>query len=146
VGYAPAMAAAFALLLASMVLPESSALDRMFTTRPLIALGVISYGVFLWHAVVIETLQRTPLWTYELPNTLLTLGLTLVVATASWILIERRFLARKDRPLWTRQGGVTSFSFGRVSPRPAVRFAHAKVSGGFRRARMVLLRGAESAD
>jgi peptidoglycan/LPS O-acetylase OafA/YrhL len=140
------MAAAFALLLASMVLPESSALDRMFTTRPLIALGVISYGVFLWHAVVIETLQRTPLWTHELPNTLLTLGLTLVVATASWILVERRFLARKDRPLWTRQGSVTSFSFGRVSPRPAVRFAQAKVSGRFRRARMVLLRGAENAD
>lgn len=104
VGYAPVMAAAFALVLASVVLAErTNAVGRLLATRPLVAVGVISYGVFLWHYPLIKVLRTTPLWTSELPNTVLVLVLTLAAATGSWYLVERRALALKDRPLPLRR-------------------------------------------
>jgi peptidoglycan/LPS O-acetylase OafA/YrhL len=56
--YAPVMALAFAFLVASMVLaPGPSRLGRALRSRAAVGVGVISYGVFLWHFPVIEALR-----------------------------------------------------------------------------------------
>ena len=68
--------------------------------RPLQLLGEISYGVFLWHLVVLEAVVRSldlPLfhgsWVLVFG---LTYGCSLLVATASYLLVERPCLRLKD--------------------------------------------------
>jgi peptidoglycan/LPS O-acetylase OafA/YrhL len=100
IGYPLVMAGAFALILASVVLCErTTLLGRLLSTRPLVALGTVSYGIFLWHFPLIHVLRRTPLWSSESANIVLVLACTLAAATLSWLLVERRALALKDRPL-----------------------------------------------
>jgi peptidoglycan/LPS O-acetylase OafA/YrhL len=98
--YAPVMAIAFAFVIASLVMaPAPTLLGRALRTRVVLGLGVISYGVFLWHFPVMDALQMTPLWTSEATNFALVVTLTVALAIASWRLVERRALALKDAPL-----------------------------------------------
>ena len=65
-------------------------------------LGTISYGVFLWHYEWIAQLQTWGGFDWirdarTLTVFVLVLGLTLATATASWLLVERPLLRRKDR-------------------------------------------------
>ena len=62
---------------------------RGLSWRPLVLLGLISYGVYLWHwpVIVLVNAQRTGLT--GLPLTLAQIALTLGVATASYVLVER---------------------------------------------------------
>ena len=68
--------------------------------RPAVALGRISYGVYLWHYVLWGMLRRTVAadmseWT-RVP---LFLVVAIVVAAASYRWIEQPFLAMKRRPV-----------------------------------------------
>lgn len=79
-------------LAAGVVIVGSIALDgprRALSIRPLTALGVISYGVYLWHwpIIVIYDADRTGLDGNALRFT--QLAITLVVATASYVIVER---------------------------------------------------------
>ena len=67
--------------------------------RVLAPLGVISYGIYLWHFIVINVLIRHhavpaagsgPLRYFA--HLLVAVGITVVVALASWLVIERPFL------------------------------------------------------
>lgn len=60
--------------------------------EPLRALGVISYGAYLWNGPATH-------WTVDSLGLSgwLSIPVTLVLAVASWYLVERRFLAIKDR-------------------------------------------------
>jgi len=64
-------------------------------------LGEISYGVFLWHLVVLEVVVRSLNTRLFEGSWVLIFGLTygasLVVATASYLLVERPCLRLKDR-------------------------------------------------
>jgi peptidoglycan/LPS O-acetylase OafA/YrhL len=60
--------------------------------RPLVALGVISYSLYLWHPIVIWAGSRFA----SLPSAV-GAALALVVATGSYVLVERPFLRRKRR-------------------------------------------------
>ena len=69
--------------------------------RVLAPLGVISYGIYLWHWIAINVLIRNdavpapgsgPLRYFV--HLLVALGITLVLALASWLVIERPFLRR----------------------------------------------------
>jgi len=62
---------------------------RALALRPLRALGVISYGVYLWHwpVIVYVTPERAGLTGWALD--VLRVGLTLAVAAASYRLVER---------------------------------------------------------
>ena len=75
---------------------------RVLASRPARWLGEISYGMFLYHLVVLtlvlDWLDR-PAFTGEgfLPVFGATLGVTVVVSAVSYVLVERRFLRRKGR-------------------------------------------------
>jgi peptidoglycan/LPS O-acetylase OafA/YrhL len=57
VGYSLIAAIAFSLI-AHVLLNENSALSRIFSLRPLAALGRISYGVYLYQAIVIVAAEK----------------------------------------------------------------------------------------
>jgi peptidoglycan/LPS O-acetylase OafA/YrhL len=98
-------ALAFGVLLGG-VLATGHRFDR--AVRPLAALGLVSYGTYLWHTVVIRFVAAAGLYAttatvgaLALPlNVVWVLGLTLLPATASWFLVERPMLrwAASRRP------------------------------------------------
>jgi peptidoglycan/LPS O-acetylase OafA/YrhL len=102
--------AAFLLLLPAVFGPQDRGITRRFLQlRPMVYLGMISYGIYLWHQAFIEKVHRWGGWADNpLPNgpflaTLIpALALTIVVATLSWYLVEAPLLRRKDRPLFGR--------------------------------------------
>jgi peptidoglycan/LPS O-acetylase OafA/YrhL len=74
----------------------------LLSSAPLHALGALSYGIYLWHMPVLYGLQlRDAFPQTALPALAAVLGPTLVLATASWLLVERpvlRWAARTTRP------------------------------------------------
>ena len=83
-------------LVTALVLPARTWAHRVFEAAPLVFLGRICYGLYLWHwpvySVMREGFGLGLVW-------LLTLGvpLTFLLAIASYLWVERPFLAIKDR-------------------------------------------------
>lgn len=89
---------ALLLLIPSTLLGHTQGLPRtVLSWRPVAWLGLISYGVFLWHIAVIRGLiEVDPTW--SLPGLLLaTLAITVPVAAASYYVLERPILRLKYR-------------------------------------------------
>ncbi len=83
------VAVCVAAVIAAVVLQPRSYLARLMSAKPLVQLGVISYGVYLWHwpVIVALTQARTGLsWSALLA---LRLGVTLIVSLLSFHLVER---------------------------------------------------------
>jgi peptidoglycan/LPS O-acetylase OafA/YrhL len=76
--------AAAAILIAASV--ESSWVSALLSTRPLVGIGVISYGVYLWHYPAAYFLRAHLPWFETWP---LVLAFALSAATASYMIIER---------------------------------------------------------
>jgi peptidoglycan/LPS O-acetylase OafA/YrhL len=76
---------------------------RVLANRWLAMLGLISYGIFLWHLTIATKLSGEGLDGF-VPLTLVTLAITIPVAAASYVLLERPLLRLKHR----RAGGVPS--------------------------------------
>jgi peptidoglycan/LPS O-acetylase OafA/YrhL len=75
---------------------------RLLDSRIAIAFGTVSYGVFLWHDQWLAQLQTWGALTWIphlrlLSMFVMTLAITIVTAGASWVLVERPLLRRKDR-------------------------------------------------
>ncbi len=102
--------------------------QRVLSLRPVAWLGLVSYGIFLWHVPVLNKISATMNGWHNLrPNTGLGLVLMLVIGSgasialgaASYYIVERPFLLRKDtmprvrRLLWGRARKT-----GRVAVRP----------------------------
>ncbi len=92
------------LVVAPAVIPTSGALNpsALLTLRPIAWLGLISYGVFLWHDPLIYELDTLGVmrWLPSAPFiaiTVATVVVTLPLATASYYLVERPALRRKSR-------------------------------------------------
>ncbi len=64
-----------------------AACPKALTWRPLAAVGKISYGLYLWHGIIV--------W-YQAPWPV-TVAVSFAAAIASWFLVERPFLALKRR-------------------------------------------------
>lgn len=88
---------AAALLVAGLVIDGGGMVGQALRLRPVVWVGKVSYGLYLWHFPidVVVTSERTglsgPL------NQVLRLALTAAVVVASYVLVERPFLARKRR-------------------------------------------------
>jgi peptidoglycan/LPS O-acetylase OafA/YrhL len=69
----------------------------LFQQKPFVALGLVSYGFYLWHMPVFYFVRRFdtnwPLWLRVVVAFALTLGLTV----ASWFLLEKPIMEWKDR-------------------------------------------------
>lgn len=88
--------------------PQDRSLFRRFLRwRPVVYLGVVSYGVYLWHN---NFLEQARIWagfpTFNGSFAMLltiTLAWSIVFATASYYLVELPILRRKDRPFFARR-------------------------------------------
>ena len=105
VPYETLTAIASVLLLALVVLPSADAsvshLTRLLDTRILVAIGLASYSMFLWHEPLIRWLQSEGL-TFAgrigfVENLALVCALTAVLATLTYRFVERPALAQKRR-------------------------------------------------
>jgi peptidoglycan/LPS O-acetylase OafA/YrhL len=107
-------------LAAVSTLPLLVAPIRVLEWTPLVYVGVISYGVYLWHLPVIYALSPFDLlW--------LTIPLTLLLAAASYHLWERRFLVRRSA---SAQSGVYPAATGHRPYRNHHRGSEAQVPTG----------------
>jgi peptidoglycan/LPS O-acetylase OafA/YrhL len=97
-------ALAVAFVIAAVVQSEAGVLSRLFASAPLRGLGLISYGVYLWHVPVywVLTSERTTLDGYAL--FVARVYLSLMLAIISYNLIEtpfRRGVLRRWRASWS---------------------------------------------
>jgi peptidoglycan/LPS O-acetylase OafA/YrhL len=91
-----------ALLIAGLITSPPRAIKKFLRFPPLVWTGRISYGLYLYHMPIY---CLTP-WPSQEPRTYVYIayalfavafGITFLIATASYYLVERRFLAFKDR-------------------------------------------------
>jgi len=101
---------AFFLLLPAVFGPQRSGTIRwILRCKPVAALGVVSYGVYLWHQAWVDMYVFR--WTHTLfrvpfPELFgVALGLAVASASASYLLVERPILALKDRLGWWTGSG-----------------------------------------
>lgn len=84
------------LLVAALVLPQRTLAHRVFELPPLVFLGRICYGLYLWHFPIYNVLRfglgMSDAWVAGLG-----VPLTFAIAMLSFRYIERPFLAIKDR-------------------------------------------------
>jgi peptidoglycan/LPS O-acetylase OafA/YrhL len=73
------------------VISPNSAIGRVLNCRPFVAVGVLSYSLYLWQPLAHPATDRWPLGPWQ------NLVLLAVVAVASYVLVERPFLRLKDR-------------------------------------------------
>ena len=92
-------AIATALLVVHVIRVPSSWLTRALAVRPLVGLGRISYGVYLWHTPVFYYCGALAAngWHPSQPAVLLGWAATLTVSIVSYFVIERPALALKAR-------------------------------------------------
>jgi peptidoglycan/LPS O-acetylase OafA/YrhL len=95
-------ATAFFLLLPAVFGPQDRGLVRRFLRwQPMVYLGLISYGIYLWHQAWIEravSWTGRPVFQSSFPIVLTAaLTWTIFTATLSWFLVERPLLRVRDR-------------------------------------------------
>ncbi|MGQ0800836.1 MAG: acyltransferase family protein [Pseudomarimonas sp.] len=84
------------LLVAALAMPQVTLAHRLFSVAPLVFLGRICYGLYIWHFPIYNIL-RFAFGMETLGLVLIGVPLTFVFAIVSFLLIERPFLAMKDR-------------------------------------------------
>lgn len=88
-GLFAAAAVAAAAVIVGVTLHQDGMLARALTARPLLALGTISYGVYLWHWPVFLAVDGARTGTSGVVLLAIRCLLTIAAAAASWVLIER---------------------------------------------------------
>jgi peptidoglycan/LPS O-acetylase OafA/YrhL len=87
---------AFFLLIPAVFGPQDKGVVRgLLRSRPMVAIGLISYGIYLWHETwmlkVLDWLHRPLFQSSFLTLTLAVAGLSVLSAAASYVLIEQPF-------------------------------------------------------
>ena len=101
-GLPTGVALAASAVVAGVLLDRRGPLTRLLGAGPMVALGRISYGVYLWHWPTFLVLDGARTHLTGPPLFLVRCAVTLVLALASWLLIERpahRWRARPRRVL-----------------------------------------------
>jgi peptidoglycan/LPS O-acetylase OafA/YrhL len=86
-----------AVLIAALQQSDTGWLSRLFGARPLVAIGLISYGLYLYHYPIYLWLTASRTHLTALPLLLARVGVTGLAAVASYFFIERPF--RRGRQL-----------------------------------------------
>ncbi|HKY65538.1 MAG TPA: acyltransferase [Acidimicrobiales bacterium] len=68
---------------------------RVLSVRPLIAAGIISYSMYVWHLPVFQIVLKNTRGWEVLPRAAIALGISLALAVLSYRFIERPFLRRR---------------------------------------------------
>jgi peptidoglycan/LPS O-acetylase OafA/YrhL len=85
-----------ALLIASVQGGRPTVVGRVLSWKPLVAIGIVSYGVYLWHFPVMVSIDK--LYGLEsFPAAVAALVITAILVTASYFLLEKPFLRLKGR-------------------------------------------------
>lgn len=99
-----AVAVAVAIVIADVTSRPDGWLSRVLSVQPLVAVGKISYGLYLWHWPVYVFLNGESTGVTGIGLLLVRLAVTVSLATASYHLIEmpvrRGGLTRLPRPWW----------------------------------------------
>lgn len=85
-----------AIIILDVSLREGSPLSRLLSWPPLVYIGVISYGIYLWHFPLLGFIRSTPLDTAA-ARAALAFGLTPIIATVSYWQFERKIMQLKHR-------------------------------------------------
>jgi peptidoglycan/LPS O-acetylase OafA/YrhL len=105
-------AVGFALVIAAAAAGTGPALGWL-SARPLVALGVISYGIYLWHLPLLLSVRQLGLLPAAFaPRLAVVLLLAIGAAALSWRLVERPVV----RYVASRQGAARARRDGRASP------------------------------
>ena len=91
------LAIVVAVLIGALALEPTGPVGKLLALAPLVAIGRISYGIYLWHWPIFRWLHQQELglswgWTQ-----LVRIVVTLAVATASFFLVERPLLRLRHR-------------------------------------------------
>jgi peptidoglycan/LPS O-acetylase OafA/YrhL len=79
-----------AVVIAGVTLPnDTGLLGKLLSSAPLRAIGIISYGLYLWHWPIYVYLSESRTGLDRTPLLLARLGVTFAVATVSFLLVER---------------------------------------------------------
>jgi peptidoglycan/LPS O-acetylase OafA/YrhL len=92
-----AFALVCAVLIGGMALAPASPLGRVLAVPPLVWLGRISYGIYLWHWPVFRYLHEARLGLSWGPTQLVRIAVTLAAATISYYVVERPMLRLRHR-------------------------------------------------
>ncbi len=143
------VAVAVAVVLFAVVTAQGGSLARALANPLFVYLGKISYGLYLWHFPLFLLLDAGRMHLYGLPLLTVRIGVTVVVATASYYLVElpirqRRIVTLAEWRGWLATSGAflvvvavtvaatlpsaaeaagPSLPFGTVSTGPPVRVA-----------------------
>jgi peptidoglycan/LPS O-acetylase OafA/YrhL len=71
--------------------PKSLVVFKLLSLRPLVFLGLISYSAYLWHQPVLAFVRHRFSVELDPTDSILAIGLALLLATASWRWIETPF-------------------------------------------------------
>ncbi len=96
-------AIATAVVIAAAVHPRRGPVGRLLSVSPLCRLGLVSYGVYLWHWPIFVVLDPARVHLGGWPLFAIRVAVTLVIAAVSSRVVERpiRALAKPQRPVVT---------------------------------------------
>jgi peptidoglycan/LPS O-acetylase OafA/YrhL len=76
------------------LLEGKGAIYRTLSSTPLVYTGMISYAIYLWHALFVSALPQDTSWYWRVP---IVLALSYAVSTASWFIIEAPAMSLRHR-------------------------------------------------